>query len=447
MRERTDIVHRHRLPNGLQVCVVTRPTMPMVAVNLTYRVGSRDERDGLRGFAHLFEHLMFQGSEHVKAGQLSALMSQNGANPNASTHLDLTNYYETVSVGALELALWLEADRMGGMLAALDQTVLDNEREVVKNERRQQMESQPFGLAYELLYGAIYPDKHPYHLLPIGLMADIDAATLTDVREFFTTHYAPDNAVLTMVGAVTPDEGFALAAKYFGGIPASGALPATPATPVPTLGGQVRIDADEPMPVPGVYWTYPVPGQQHPDQAALVLACAVLGGGPSARVSHRLAWKEQLAQDIAIDYAPAHGESCVVFATVIGNSGVSTTLLEQVLEEEIHRLTTEAPSLEELNRARAWTERGLLESTCTLEGLASLIGETEAFRPGYDPITDQLNELDAVQPADIVRVVARWMRPDNRVALTYQEDVSGDTSDTGSSEPMTDDDAEMEMSR
>ena len=222
---------QRRLPNGLRVIVAPDHLAPVVAINLWYDVGSRHEQPGKTGFAHLFEHFMFQGSRHVSKSEHMSLIQGAGGVNNATTFFDRTNYFETLPSHQLDLGLWLEADRMATLLDALSQENLDNQREVVKNEKRQSYDNRPYGSFYEKLMAAVFPADHPYHHTPIGSMADLDAASLDDVISFFREWYAPNNAVLTIAGDVTTDEGFAAADRWFGPIPANAAL-AQPALPV-----------------------------------------------------------------------------------------------------------------------------------------------------------------------------------------------------------------------
>ena len=206
------------LPNGLRVIVSEDHAVPNVAVNLWVGVGSRHEARGRTGLAHLFEHLMFQGSRNVASGEhFSALMNE-GARLNATTWFDRTNYFETIPVGALDLALWLEADRHGYLLDAVTQENLDNQRDVVKEEKRQRYDNVPYGQALIDIYATVFPEDHPYHHPTIGSMEDLDAATLEDVHAFYRAHYGPNNTVLTLVGDLTPEQGFAAAEQYFGGL-------------------------------------------------------------------------------------------------------------------------------------------------------------------------------------------------------------------------------------
>ena len=413
-------VARRTLDNGLQVVVVPDHTAPVVGVNLMYAVGSRDEKAGRTGFAHLFEHLMFQGSESVAAGELSASLSRVGGMPNATTSFDRTTYFVTVPVGALELALWLEADRMGGMLAALDQKVLDNERLVVKNERRERMDNAPYGTAWELLFAELFPPEHPYHWLPIGSMADIEAATLEDVHAFFQTHYGPNNAVLTMAGDLTTEDGFALAERYFGGIPANPRIPATTGTQIGRIEQERRVLAPEPGPLPAVYASYRGPAQDSPELAALDVACFVLGGGPASRLVDRLVRREQVAQAVQSDVDRLLGEVSVVHvvAHLTGLAGAEE--YERIRDEEIARLATDGPTDEEVATAVAQLERQLWEQVSTVDGMAEVYGEAQLFRPGPDPLDQELADLATVTPEAVRAAVATWLDPANRVVLTYE---------------------------
>ena len=224
-------IERFTLDNGLRVNLTHDATTPVVAINLWYGVGSRNEREGKTGFAHLFEHMMFQGSEHVPKNRHFELIERAGGSLNATTWFDRTNYFETVPSHHLELALWLESDRMGWMLPAMTQEKLDNQRDVVMNEKRQRYDNQPYGDWDEWIQAMVFPESHPYHHTVIGSMADIEAATLEDVAEFFQTYYVPNNAVLTVCGDFSRDEALDLIERHFGGIPPGGETPAIPGEP------------------------------------------------------------------------------------------------------------------------------------------------------------------------------------------------------------------------
>ncbi|MEP7024217.1 MAG: pitrilysin family protein, partial [Actinomycetota bacterium] len=236
----------HRLGNGLRLILSEDHLTPVAAVCLWYDVGSRNESPGRTGLAHLFEHLMFQGSAQVSGNGHFELIQGAGGSLNGTTSFERTNYFETMPTHQLELALWLEADRMGSLLAALDQESMDNQRAVVKNERRQRYDNVPYGTAFERLTALVYPDGHPYHHLPIGSMADLDAATLDDVRAFFTANYAPNNAVLAVVGDIDPEQTLAWVEKYFGSIAAhDGKAPPGDATLPAVIGRELREELHE----------------------------------------------------------------------------------------------------------------------------------------------------------------------------------------------------------
>src|SRR5258708_23375925 len=240
---------QHRPDNGLRVVLSGDPLNPAAAVCLWYDVGSRYEGKGRTGWAHLFEHLLFQGSAQVKGNGHVELVQGAGGSLNGTTSFERTNYFETLPGQQLELALWLEADRMGPLLAALDQESLDNQRDVVKNERRQRYDNVPYGTAFERLTALAYPDGHPYHHTPIGSMADLDAASLEDARAFFRTYYAPGNAVLSVVGDIDPEQTLAWVEKYFGSIPAHDGKPAPRDGSLPdVMGGQLREVVEEDVP-------------------------------------------------------------------------------------------------------------------------------------------------------------------------------------------------------
>src|SRR6476619_4139912 len=235
-------IHEKTLPNGLRVIVSPDASVPNVTVNLWVNVGSRHEAPGRTGFAHLFEHLMFQGSRNVASGEHFTRLMAEGGRLNATTWFDRTNYFETVPKGAYELALWMEADRHGHLLDAVNQENLDNQRDVVKEEKRQRYDNVPYGKALIDIYATVFPEGHPYHHPTIGSMEDLDAATLDDVHAFFRAHYGPNNTVLTLVGDITPEDGFAAAEKYFGPLPAIALHPRELHPQLPPLAEPVHLD-------------------------------------------------------------------------------------------------------------------------------------------------------------------------------------------------------------
>ena len=284
------------LDNGLRVIVAPDHLAPVVAINIWYVVGSRHEQPGRTGFAHLFEHFMFQGSRHVsKAEHFSIVQSAGGVN-NATTYFDRTNYFETLPSHQYELALWLEADRMATLLDALDQENLDNQREVVKNEKRQSYDNRPYGSFYEKLMAAVFPPEHPYHHTPIGSMADLNAASLDDVITFFKAWYAPNNAVLSIVGDVDEEDAHAAAARYFGPIPANRDIRQPAPDPVaPIIGGEIRETVPDNVPLARVHFVFRCPPFGTAEYDALEVASQLLSGGRGSRLYRRLVREKRIA--------------------------------------------------------------------------------------------------------------------------------------------------------
>ena len=291
-----------RLANGLRLIVAEDHLAPVAALNIWYAVGSKHEQPGKTGFAHLFEHVMFQGSAHVTKAEHIGLIQAAGGTMNGTTWLDRTNYFETVPSHQLELALWLEADRMGTLLDALSQENLDNQRDVVKNEKRWSYDNRPYGSWNERMLAGIFPPEHPYHHPTIGSMEDLDAASLEDVRAFFRMHYAPNNAVLTVVGDVERRQVRAWAERYFGRIPANPALPVDlgDLSLPPTLGRERREVVEDHVPLPRIYFGFRAPTFGDPRLDALDLAGQIIAGGKGSRLHRRLVREERLAQDVAL---------------------------------------------------------------------------------------------------------------------------------------------------
>src|SRR5712691_7262218 len=283
-----------RLANGLRLIISVDRLAPVVAVNLCYDVGSKHEVEGKTGFAHLFEHVMFQGSRNVGKTEHMAYVQSAGGTMNGSTWLDRTNYYETLPSHQVELALWLEADRLGTLLDALSQENLDNQREVVKNEKRQSYDNRPYGSWNEKLLATLFPPDHPYHHPTIGSMADLDAASLDDVKAFFRLHHAPNNAVVTVVGDVEPVQIRAWTERYFGRIPANPNLPVhlPDMSLSPTLGGEIREVIEDRVPLRRIYWGLRAPVYGDPRLDALDLAGQILSGGKGSRLHQRLVREE-----------------------------------------------------------------------------------------------------------------------------------------------------------
>jgi predicted Zn-dependent peptidase len=409
-----------RLPNGLRLIISVDRLAPVVAVNLWYDVGSKHEVEGKTGFAHLFEHVMFQGSRNVGKAEHMSLVQAAGGTLNGSTWLDRTNYYETLPSHQAELALWLEADRMGTLLDALNQENLDNQREVVKNEKRWSYDNRPYGSWYEKIQGHLYPPEHPYHHTTIGSMEDLDAASIEDVSTFFRTYYAPNNAVLTVVGDVDPDDIRRWTERYFGGIPANPSIPPLGDLSLPpVIGREVRETVHDKVPLPRVYVGFRAPAYGDPRLDALDIAAQVLAGGKGSRLHRRLVRDERIAQDIAlVPLGFVGGASiCVGWATV--RPGVPVEKVEAALIEEIERLGREPISADELARAHALIETEELGGLSRVEERADRLSMYATLFDDPDLINQMLPRYLAVTSDDIRSISAEVFREDNRVILTY----------------------------
>jgi predicted Zn-dependent peptidase len=409
-----------RLANGLRLIIAVDRLAPVVAVNLWYNVGSKHEVPGKTGFAHLFEHVMFQGSRNVGKAEHMSLVQGAGGTMNGSTWLDRTNYYETLPSHQAELALWLEADRMGTLLDALNQENLDNQREVVKNEKRWSYDNRPYGSFYEKLQGHLYPPEHPYHHVTIGSMADLDAASIEDVSAFFRTYYAPNNAVLSVVGDVEPDDIRSWTERYFGGIPANPDIPKLGDLSLPPiLGTEVRETVHDRVPLPRVYVGFRAPAFGDERLDALDIAAQVLAGGKGSRLHRRLVRDERIAQDIAlVPLGFVGGASiCLGWATV--RPGIPVERVEAALHEELERLAREPISEDELARARALIETEELGGLSRVEERADRLSMYATLFDDPDLINRMLPRYLAITAGQIQEVAAATFRADNRVVLTY----------------------------
>ncbi|MBE3001878.1 insulinase family protein [Nocardiopsis sp. HNM0947] len=361
------------LDNGLRLVTAPASTGQVAAVNLWYGVGSRHEVPGRTGFAHLFEHLMFQGSGNVAKAEHFDVVERLGGDINASTSTDRTNYFETVPTHALDLILWLEADRLASLREGMTQEVLDNQRDVVKNERRQRYDNQPYGTALERILRLAYPEGHPYHHPTIGSMADLDDADLDYVKSFHKAHYGPDNCVLTVVSDLDPEDVLARVEKFFGAIPARDALPETPDASLNSpLGGPVRDAVTETVPAPGVFIGFRVPAYGTREFDVLHLASAVLGQGQGSRLYRDLVVDRPIAADdggAAADILPFRYTDSLLLVNMLAREGVSGDELEQAVRRTVAELAGGVTE-EELDRARAVLELDHLQSISGPSGLA-----------------------------------------------------------------------------
>ena len=404
-------VETYTLPNGLQVILHEDHTTPVVAVNLWYRVGSKNEKEGRTGFAHLFEHLMFQGSKHHDDEYIGPL-EKLGAQLNGSTSEDRTNYYETVPSNGLELALWLEADRMGFLIPALTQDKLDNQRDVVKNERRQRVDNQPYGQAEEKLIEPLYPPSHPYHHSVIGSMADLSAASLDDVSAFFRTYYAPNNASLCLAGDFDPAQAKKWVAKYFGPLP-QGPEIRQPKPSVPELAGPKHVTMTDRVSLPRAQLVWPTVPLGHPDEPALDVLAAVLGGlDKENRLYRALEYDRQLAAHVSAQH-PTHLLAGTFEVELYARPGIKLDELVKLAGAEIDRLKADGPTADEVLKAQNQREStfvvGQLQSMTSraddLNQYNVMMGNPLAYK-------DELKKVFAVTPADVKRVANKYLTAD-----------------------------------
>jgi predicted Zn-dependent peptidase len=410
---------KYTLPNGLEVILHEDHRMPEVVVDVWYKVGSKDEVPGRTGFAHLFEHVMFQGTKHVPEDKHFEYLQKAGAsNVNGSTSSDRTNYFEVVPSNQVELALWLESDRMGFLLdrPAFKET-LDNQRDVVKNERRQRVENRPMGLVSKVQLEALYPPQHPYYHEVIGSMEDLSVASVDDVKSFFRVNYAPGNATLTLAGDFDRPKVKELIDKYFGPIPALGSPPRQAVPALPQVVGQKRIAMEAKIQQPFIYVSYLSPPSFAPGDRELDLIANLLANGKSSRLYRRLVYDLKIAQSIS-----ASEESQKLASTFeISASpmpGHTTDELLAVIDEEIDKLRSQPVEPHELDRAK-----NQLESD-TIRNLEPLLARAERLQsydqlvgdPGY--IGEDLRLYRAVDPPAIQRVASEFLRKDARVIVT-----------------------------
>jgi predicted Zn-dependent peptidase len=417
----------HRLGNGLRLVLSEDHLNPVTAICLWYDVGSRREVRGRTGLAHLFEHLMFQGSAQVEGNGHFELVQGAGGSLNGTTSFERTNYFETMPAHQLELAFWLEADRMGSLLAALGEESLQNQRDVVKNERRQRYDNVPYGTAFERMIALAYPEGHPYHHTPIGSMADLDAVTLDDARAFFRANYAPDNAVLAVVGDIDPEQTRRWVEKYFGSIPPSdGKVPPRDGALPDIIGAEYRAEIREEVPARALMAAYRMPPDGTRDCDAAELALTVLGEGMSSRLYNRLVRRDRTAVTAGVGLMRLAGAPSLGWLDVKASSGAGIPQIEAAIDEELARLGAEAPGAGEMDRAQALVEREWLDRLGTVAGRADELCRYALLFGDPQLAFTAVNRLLDVTAEQVRAVAAARLRPDNRVVLAYEPVTSGD---------------------
>jgi predicted Zn-dependent peptidase len=413
-------IDHYTLPNGLRVTLSEDHSAPIVAVNLWYHVGSANERPGRTGFAHLFEHMLFQGSEHVGANEHFELVQRAGGTLNGSTWLDRTNYFETVPSHQLALALWLEADRMGALLPAMTQAKLDTQRDVVKNERRWSVDNQPYGTWWERLPALAFPPTHPFHHSLIGSMEDLSAASLDDIAEFFRTYYTPDNAVLTITGDFDPAEARRLVASYFGPIARGAGRPALPPMDVPPAFGEWRRETvEDDVVVPRLFLAFRTPAFGTDAYYAASICGAVLGLRKGSRLYRALVREHEIASDAtAFTYDLSKGSDLLI-VDATARPGVTIDQLEAAVAVEVDRLCADGITEGELERAVALIETDLVSALQRASDRADRLSQFVTYFDDAELVNAQPTKYRAVTLDEVNAFARDHLVETNRASLRF----------------------------
>jgi zinc protease len=407
------------LPNGLDVVLHEDHSVPLVAVNAWYHVGSSREKPGRTGFAHLFEHLMFEGSGHVAEGNFDNWLEAAGGDNNGSTDNDRTNYWETVPSNALELALFLESDRMGYLLASMSPEKVNGQRDVVKNERRQSYENRPYGMAFLKLPEEMFPPDHPYHWPVIGSMEDLTKASYEDVVQFFKSYYGPNNTTLVVAGDIDPVEARRLVEKWFSDVPRGAPVPPLSA-PTPVLTAEKRVTLEDKVQLPQLFIGWLTPSYFHPGDEVMDVLARVLASGKNSRLYKRLVYDLQIAQDVSAGQnSGALGSTFLVTATA--REGHTLSELEKVIAEEIARIKNEPPSRRELERAVNQIESafyGGLERVGGFGGKADRLNLYEFYAGRPDYFAEDLARYTSLDARDLQSAARTYLRDDARLVLS-----------------------------
>ena len=408
---------QYTLENGLRVIIHEDRRLPMVAVNLWYHVGSKNEHPGRTGFAHLFEHLMFEGSQHYDKGYFHPLQEA-GAALNGSTNPDRTNYWEVVPTNALDLALWMESDRMGYLLPALTTQKFETQREVVLNERRQNYENRPYGLATSAILAALFPSDHPYHWMTIGETADLKAATFDDVRDFFRTYYHPSNASLVVAGDIETADAFERVRAHFEEIP-PGPVPA-PLRPLAHITAESRLLLEDRIELPRLYMSWHSPAMFTDGDAEMDLVSDLFANGKVSRLYRSLVYERRIATEVM---AFQNSRELAGFWQVVATAAPGHTLeqVQQAIDQELAELADKGPTEDEMARGHAQIEAQFVYRLQTLGGFGGKADQLNAYSvfvndPGY--FERDLERYASVTADDLHRAVRKYLRTDNRVALS-----------------------------
>jgi zinc protease len=399
---------KYALKNGLHVILHEDHSAPVAAVNVLYHVGSKNELPMRTGFAHLFEHMMFQGSEHVADEEHFRLLQEIGANINGTTNEDRTTYYEVVPSNNLELGLYLESDRMGFLLPAMTQEKLDNQRDVVKNERRQRVDNVPYGTADERIASALYPPTHPYSWPVIGYMADLSAASMEDVKGFFRTYYAPNNACLVVAGDFQPAEAKALIEKYFGGIP-SGATFERPKVQEVKLPETKILVAEDKVQLPRLYRTWHSPAANTREDAVMSVFGDIMGSGKNSRLYKSLVYEKQIAQSAnAFQGGSEIGGTFQIVVTA--KPGRTLPELQAAVDSLLADALANGVTATEVEKSLTNTETGIVNSLQTVLGKAIALASYDAFLDDPDEINKQMDLFKGITPQEVQTVAKKYLQ-------------------------------------
>ncbi len=408
---------KYTLPNGLEVILHVDRSVPIVAVENFYKVGSGDEKVGRTGFAHLFEHVMFMGSENVPVGKFDEWLEAAGASNNGSTNFDRTNYYETGPSNALPLMLWLDADRMGWLLPTMDQGKLDLQRDVVKNERRQGVDNAPYGKADETILPVLFPKGHPYSWDVIGSMDDLSAAAVEDVKGFFRQYYAPNNATITIAGDFNADSAKAWVQKYFGNIPRSPAAITRPVVPAITLSKDSVLVVEDRVQLPRVYYTWHGVKSFSADDAALDALADIIAGGKSSRLYRTLVYEKQLAQDVRMSNQSQKLDGMIQLV-VTAKPGVLPSDIDAEITRALATVIASGVTDRELTRVKNGMRASMLDGLANVSSKAFRLSYYNYFTGNPDYLAQDLARYDALTPAAVQRAARTYLAGTPRVVLT-----------------------------
>jgi zinc protease len=406
---------KYVLDNGLEVILHEDHRTPVVAVNLWYHVGSKDEAPGKNGFAHLFEHMMFQGSRHVAEDTFFKYLERAGASErNGTTNVDRTNYFETVPENQLALALWLESDRMAFLLDHADEETFKSQREVVKNERRQNYENAPYGLVTQFIYNELFPENHPYHRLTIGTPEDLDNASLDDVKAFFRTYYVPNNATLVLAGDLDKAKTKELVAKYFGPI-VRGKDPAVKTEPIAVkLAGETKLNVEAGVTLPRIVLSWPSPAAFAKGDAELDVLAHVLSSGKSSRLQKRLVRELKVAQDVSVYQASMQlGSTFHVAITV--REGNDPEQVLAIVDEELAKIQKEAPGEAEVSRGKTDLLSQLVFGIERVTARADALNRYNQMAKDPDYLSKDTARYEAIKASDVADAAIKWLPLDRRI--------------------------------